>query len=353
MIGSGWQRRSLLACGAYAALAAFIPWQLRAATPVPAVSRADLAFEALAAAYIDGVARLNPVAATSLGDHRFDDQLPDLSAKGRAAQLAFLKDITKRLAKIDRATLSRDNQVDAALLANDLHGTIWQLEVERGWAWNPQIYQGYAGGALYSLAARDFAPWDVRLRAATVRMEKLPALYAQMRAEIVPARVPEIYATTVARQNMGTLDTVTSVLAPQAGVLSASEKSRFDAAVATLKSALAEQQQWLDKILVPQAKGEFRLDPKIYDQKLDFAMVGGITRQEIKGRAEAALRDTRTEMYEIARLLLAGRAGSPATPATPDRAQEQAAIAAALELSYARRPSRAYESHKSRKAVKP
>ena len=30
----------------------------------------------------------------------------------------------------------------------------------RSWAWDPQIYNEAAGTALYSLAARDFAPWD-------------------------------------------------------------------------------------------------------------------------------------------------------------------------------------------------
>jgi uncharacterized protein (DUF885 family) len=296
-------------------------------------SPADQAFADLAVSYLGGIARLNPVGATSLGDHRFDESLPDMSAKGRAAQLVFMKDMAKRLAKIDRKGLSRDNQVDAALLANDINGNIWQIEVEKGWSWNPQIYQGTAGSALYSLAARDYAPWDARLKAATARMEKLPALYAQMRAELIPAKVPQVYAETVSKQNMGTLDTVTSVLEPQSGVLTSADKARFDAAVTGLKAALAVQQDWLEKTLVPQAKGDFRLDTAIYDRKLAFAMVGAITRQEIKARATKSLAETRAEMYGIARLMLAGRAGAPATPSEPSPQQEQAAIAAALELA--------------------
>ncbi len=325
--------------GAAPAFAA--PAILHTAASVPqSTTAADRAFLAVSQAYLDGSNRLNPVYATALGDHRFDNALPDLSARGRTAQLAFLKAIRARLARIDRTALARDHQVDAALLANELDRAIWTIETERGWAWDPQQYQSVAGGALYSLAARDFAPWPQRLKAATARMEQLPALLAQMRAELVPAQVPAIYASTVAKQNMGTLDIAESILAPQAGALAPADKARFDKAVAGLKAALEEHQKWLDGVLVPQARGEFRLDPALYDRKLAFAMVGSVTRPELKARATAALAATRAEMYGLARRILAGRDGAPDTPEQPTAAQQQAAIAAALELSYARAPAR-------------
>lgn len=322
------------------AMAAGAPALIAASTQSTPRSEADRTFAVLGQAYIDGINRINPVAATALGDHRFDALLPDMSANGRTVQLGFLKSIRTRLGRIDRAALSRDNQVDAALLGNELDRAIWTIEVERGWAWDPQQYQSVAGSALYSLAARDFAPWPQRLKAATSRMERLPGLLAQMRREIVPARVPPIYASTVARQNMGTLELATDVLAPQAGVLAPADKARFNKALAGLKAALESHQKWLDTVLVPQAKGEFRLDPALYDRKLAFAMVGSVTRPELKARASAALAATRAEMYGLARAILAGREGAPPVPDQPTPAQQQAAIAAALELSYARAPAR-------------
>ncbi len=45
------------------------------------------------------------------------------------------------------------------------------------------------------------------------------------------------------------------MLAPHAGELDAKDKARFDAALAELKTAVAAQQTWLDKTLVPSAKG--------------------------------------------------------------------------------------------------
>ena len=48
----------------------------------------------------------------------------------------------------------------------------------------------------------------------------------------------------------------------------------------------------------------------------------------------------RGEMYAVARTVLAGRAGAPPLPEAPTADQQQAAIAAALELAYAERPAR-------------
>jgi uncharacterized protein (DUF885 family) len=130
------------------------------------------------------------------------------------------------------------------------------------------------------------------------------------------------------------------LLQAHAGELAGEDRKRFDAAVEIMAKAVAEHQTWLDSTLVPAAKGDFRIGQKLYDEKLAFALSSPMTRQEIRQRAEAELLKVRGEMYRIARGVLAGKAGAPATPETPDAAQQQAAIAAALELAYAERPTR-------------
>lgn len=302
--------------------------------------RADAAFAALSKRYVADIARFSPTGGTTMGDHRFDDRLEDVSAAGRSRTLAHDKALLADLARIDRTALTRESQVDAALLDNALRYEIWQIETLRDWSWDPQIYNNIAGGALYSLAARDFAPWPLRLRAATARMEAMPGFLAQARAQLIPARVPAIYATTVAKQNSGVVEIAVSMLAPHADTLSAPDRARFDHALATLKAAVAEHQKWLDTVLVPQAKGELRLGAKLYDQKVAFALVSGLTRPEIKARALAAIKATRAEMYTLAHEVLAGKPDAPAMPDQPSAAQQQAAIEAALALTYRERPAR-------------
>lgn len=317
-----------------------------APAPVPAgttetpATTPDAAFASLSRQWLDGMLALSPVSATSIGDHRFDGELDDLSPAGMAKGAAFSRDMLARLDAIDIAALGRENQVDALILRNQLQADIWYTDTLQSWAWDPQVYNGVAGGAIYGLMAREFAPMPERLKSATLRMEKLPALYAQMRANLDPARVPRIHAETVSKQNGGVLALIDQFITPNAGQLKGADRQRLDAAIAGVRAAVAENQQWLDKTLVPNANGDFRLGATLYDQKLKFSLNSALSRGEIKQRAEAELKRARGEMYGIARQVLKGKRGAPALPASPTPAQQQKAIEAALELAYAERPAR-------------
>ena len=300
----------------------------------------DGQFADLSKRWLDGAFRLSPVSATQAGDHRFDAELDDLSAEGRQRGLDFSKGMLAELGKIDRARLSRENQIDYAILLNQVKSDIWNTETLQGWAWDPTIYSQIAGGALYTLMAREFAPLPDRLRAATARMEKLPKLFEQMHANLDPNRVPKIHAETVAKQNKGVLSLVDGLIMPHAKELPDADRQKLEAAASTLKKAVEDNQAWLDKTLVPNAKGDFRLGQKLYDEKLAFALNSPLGREEIRTRAEAALESTRNEMYGIARHVLAGKKKAPPTPENPSEDQKQKAIQAALELAYAEHPAR-------------
>ena len=160
---------------------------------VVAVANSDQArFDALGKRYIAALVRQDPVGATMLGNHEHDGDLPDITAAGRTAETSEARAMLAELEAIDRSALTPDGQVDAALLENALRYQIWQVDTLQEWAWNPQVYNSTASYALYSLVARDFAPWPERLRSAIERMEKLPAFLAEVRKQIDPVRVPKI-----------------------------------------------------------------------------------------------------------------------------------------------------------------
>jgi uncharacterized protein (DUF885 family) len=310
--------------------------------PAPAAERstADAAFEALSASVVDEFGRYAPVNATALGDHRFDAQLDDLGPDGRARSLAFARDKLEALGHIERGELSRANRIDAAMLENELRSQIWNSERYQGWAWDPLVYTQLSGQALYGLLARDFAPFPERVRSLTGRLEQLPRFLAQARANLVPARVPAIHAETAVKQNPGLLSLVDELVVPRLGELPAPDRARLETAIAGAREAVKEHQQWLEKELLPHANGEFRIGRELYDEKLAFALLSPLSRAEIRRRAEAEVVNTRAQMYLAAKQALAGRADAPPMPAEPTPAQQQAVIAAALELAYAARPTR-------------
>jgi len=313
-------------------------------TPAAAASAGDAAVDAafadLSKRALDTWMQLSPISATQIGDHRYDAEIDDLSAAGQQKMLTAYKGLVADLDRIDVSKLSRENQVDAAILRNQLQSEIWSAEVLQSSKWDPQIYNGVAGSAIYGLMAREFAPLPERLKSATARMEKLPQIFAQARENLDPARVPKIHAETVAKQNRGILSIVDTFITPHIGELPAEDGKRLQAAIDGLKKAVEEQQTWLDKTLVPNAKGDFRIGAGLYDQKLKFALNSSLSRAEIGERARAELKRVRQDMYGIAQTVLKDKPGAPALPANPSDEQQQAAIEAALELAYADKPAR-------------
>lgn len=303
-------------------------------------SRADRAFEALGRRWLDRSMRFSPVSATQIGDHRYDSRIDDVSAAGRAAALRFTRDTLRQLERIGRSQLSRANQVDYAILENNLRGDIWRTETLQPWAWNPLGYQSLAGGALYGLMAREFAPRPQRLRSAIARMELIPDLLRKTRQELVPSRVPAPHAETYAAQNRGLKSIVTGMIEPHKGELSAADQQRMERAIAAFNVAVDEHQTWIEGVLVPAAQANFRVGAELFDTQLGYTLMSTMPRAEIRRRADAAVVSVRAEMYRVAKLALAGRPDAPPAPDNPTPEQQQGAIRAALDLAAGERPAR-------------
>ncbi len=334
---------TVLAVLAAMLLCACAPIPPKAEPPPPAPPpppTADQQFEALAQRYIREAPELSPADATSLGDHRFDDRLDDVSAAGWQARLTFAELYLAALEPIDRSKLSRANQVDALLLLHELQSDRWRLQTLQDWRWNPLVYTRTAGDALYNLLARDFAPAAERLKNLGKRLDEFPRFLAQVREVLDPARVPKVHAETASKQNAGLKAMLDGEIAAQIATLPQADQEVLRASLAKARSAVSQHQIWLDKRLLPESKGDFRLGSALYDQKLAFALFSPLSRQEIRARAESELAATRSAMYEIASTVLKNRKGSPPTPEKPSTAQQQRAIKAALDLAYAERPKR-------------
>ena len=301
---------------------------------------ADKRFEGLAARFVDEMPALSPVGATGLGDHRFDGELDQVSREARARESAFLRKYQSELSNIERAKLSRPNQVDYSLLKHSLASNLWNLEELQTWAWNPLDYTGLTGGSIYSLVAREFAPLPERLSHVTDRLEQFPRLLQQARATLEPARVPAIHAETAIKQNRGVLSIIESMVLPRIDVMPEAEKLRLTAAIMTATTAVEEHQKWLEEELLPNATGDFRIGRKLYYRKLAFSLHTSLAREDISQRAWEEYRRIRTEMYEIAKVIYKGEHPFTIFPDEADESYLQAIIRAGLEVAYRDLPAR-------------
>jgi uncharacterized protein (DUF885 family) len=131
-------RHSLLALALLTSLAACqkteAPAAADAAKPVASAvdtAAADAKFADLSARALDGWFQLSPVGATQIGEHKYDSEMDDLSAAGRQKGVDFGKKILAELDALDAGKLSRQNQVDAAILRNQLQYGIWDTETQQ------------------------------------------------------------------------------------------------------------------------------------------------------------------------------------------------------------------------------
>ncbi|MDX1516790.1 MAG: DUF885 domain-containing protein [Woeseiaceae bacterium] len=301
-------------------------------------SAADEAFENLAQEFLSDLPNFSPVAATLAGDHRADDRLDRVDAEARRRRTALYREYQEALRAIDRSQLSRANQVDYELLQHEVESSLWALNVLQEWAWNPLVYVNTAGSAIYGLLARDFAPLPERLGNVAARLEQLPRFFEQARSSLQPQRVPAVHAETAVAQNQGIATIIDAMVVPVLDGLTGDDRARLEAAIATAREALAQQQKWLENTLKPEAKGNFRIGAALYDVKLAYALDSPLSRRDIQARAELEYDRVRQEMYDVAKVVYAGLYPYTAFPDQPDEAYKQAVIRAALEQAYLRLP---------------
>jgi uncharacterized protein (DUF885 family) len=301
---------------------------------------ANEAFSDLADRYLNETAERSPVAATALGDHRADDRLDDVDAAARSRTRNTFAAYRETLAAIDRDELSRANQVDAAILHNNVESTLFNLDTLEEWAWNPLYYVRLSGNSVYGLLSRDFAPLEQRLDNVASRLEQFPRFFGQARESLQPERVPKIHAETAVQQNRGLETIIDSMVVPHMEDLPPETRERLAAAMETARAAIAEQQAWLEEELLPRANGDFRIGAELYDRKLAFALNSSLSRREIRALAEREYERVRNEMYEIAKQVYAGTHPYTAFPDSPDEAYKQVIIRAALEEAYHQLPAR-------------
>jgi uncharacterized protein (DUF885 family) len=301
---------------------------------------ANEAFSDLADRYLNETAERSPVAATALGDHRADDRLDDVDAAARSRTRNTFAAYRETLAAIDRDELSRANQVDAAILHNNVESTLFNLDTLEEWAWNPLYYVRLSGNSVYGLLSRDFAPLEQRLDNVASRLEQFPRFFRQARESLQPERVPKIHAETAVQQNRGLETIIDSMVVPHMEDLPPETRKRLEAAMETARTAIAEQQAWLEEELLPRANGDFRIGAELYDRKLAFALNSSLSRREIRALAEREYERVRNEMYEIAKPVYAGMHPYTAFPDSPDEAYKQVIIRAALEEAYHQLPAR-------------
>jgi uncharacterized protein (DUF885 family) len=258
----------------------------------------DDAFQILAHDYIEQYLQANPEQATELGDHRFDGELTDYSATARAKDLATQKAVRDKLNSIDASQLTGPNSIDFRILKENIDYEIFRAEELKEPEWNPLIYTQSLANSLYLLVARDFGPAEKRIPSLRQRLEKIPGVIAQAKANLQHS--PRIHTETAIEQTQGAINLVRTELAPLLDEVPPQMKKELAPLQDKTAAALEEYKKWLQDDLLPRSDGNFRLGAEKYRKKLRFALASDLPMEEVMKRAKADLEQTQTAIYETA-----------------------------------------------------
>jgi uncharacterized protein (DUF885 family) len=285
--------------------------------------------------YLDVSFAMRPLSATLLGDHRFDDQLDDVTAAARARWLKHDRDtLTELESRFGNAAatgeLSADDALDYEIFRDDLIRSIWLAETFDLFEEDPRVYGGYLSDSVYSLVAQSTLPKETNVAHAIARMKQLPRIVAEAKATLTTP--PASVLATAIGQNRGAISFYTEDLFTLVG--ETEQLAELKAAAAEVVPLLEGYQTFLEEELQPRATGEWRIGRERFAKKFELVVDMGITADELLEEAEAEFERVQLEMTVVARQLWSER--FPGRPIPPDDAAGRRQLVAEVTAAVGR-----------------
>ncbi len=283
----------------------------------------DAKLETFFRQHLDVSLRQRPVEATSLGDHRFDHLLDDISKEARAGWLKHQRATLKELPRaVDYTKLSRAGQIDFEILQQDLRRDIWLAENFRPFEEDPRTYGRYISDSVYALLTQSTLPAETNLANCVARMKAIPGAIATARQTLT--RPPKQHLEAAIRQNRGAIAFYETEVFQLAG--ETPQLSQLKVAAAPIVAALKDYQEFLEKELLPRATGEWRIGKRKFAKKLELVLDAGMTADQVLADAEAEYDRVQRDMYVVSRQLWSQY--FPQQPLPPDDADGRRATIA-------------------------
>ena len=250
--------------------------------------------------YLETHFRQQPLAATRLGDHRFDAQLEDLSPVSRARWTELDRRTLRELPRqVDARRLSPDGRIDFEIFRRELQRSIWLADNVPSFEENPRTYNDYLSDSVYLLLAQSTLPRETNIANALRRMEQVPAVVAAARQNL--RHPPRPLLETALKQNRGAIAFYEGGLLDFVG--DSPRREEVKAAGARVASVLRDYQIFLETELLPTATDRWRLGRSRFARKLEMVLDAGLTARQVLAEAEAEYTRVVNEMEVVARQL--------------------------------------------------
>lgn len=265
-----------------------------------AQSAEDGKLQAFFTNYLDQRFTQKPLDATTLGDHRFDSLLDDISPTARESWRALSKNTLANLPRhIDYQKLSRDSQIDYEILQHNLVLDLWLDDNMRPFEQDPRVYGSYLNDSVYLLLTQSTEPRETNIANAIARMAQMPRIIAEAERSLTHPSKPIL--ETAIRQNAGAIDFYKDDLFKLAG--ETAQQKQLEAAAAGVVTELQDFQKFLEGPARSRAEDNWRLGKAKFARKFELELDAGVTADQNLVNAKAEFARVQTEMYVVSRQL--------------------------------------------------
>ncbi|HEV2201324.1 MAG TPA: DUF885 domain-containing protein [Bryobacteraceae bacterium] len=256
-------------------------------------------FDKLTSDFVYGSLALSPSGATQAGYHThngaaLDEMFDDFSPTGIQAQHDFFTGMQSRMSALDAKSLDKEQAADVEIMKNNIGLSLLDLDSIQSYKHNPTMYVELAGNALFECYMLNYAPVEKRFEHIAKRLEKMPALFDQAKANLTDA--PEVWNRVAQEENQGNIDLIDKTLraaAPEA------RKAAYGKAAGPAITALRDFNTFL-KGTLSKKTSDWRLGKEKYARKFAYVLAIGKTPEQLLAEAEAELQAKRAEMVRLA-----------------------------------------------------
>lgn len=250
--------------------------------------------------YMDRWFEQEPTTASSLGDHRFDSRLDDISPEARKRWLELAVQTRRELPKaVDYKKLSRNGQIDFKILDASLESRIWSYENEPRFEKDPRTYGSYLVDTVYSLLTQSTLPRETNISNAISRMRQMPRIVPEAKRSLKSPSKPIL--ETAITQNQGAIYFYEKIL-PELAADSPQLDTLKEEAVKVV-ALLKDYQGFLEGPARERAQDNWRLGKAKFSRKFELETESGVTADENLKDALEEFDRVQMELYVVARQL--------------------------------------------------
>ncbi len=190
--------------------------------------------------YYDEWLKVHPLAATELGIHAYDRELPDVSATADAAWVGRLKFWRAAItSSSSKAECDHACRIDARTVVFYIERELFDLEKLHSHARYPDTYTTIATEAVFPLVKRSFGTPSERAAAVVARLRAVPAMLLEGRKQLRAELVSPISITIALEELDGAISFIRDDAPRAFGMLPEAEQLGVRGAAAGAARALA------------------------------------------------------------------------------------------------------------------